>query len=66
MDLLSEFTSEEIIEISERKKNRSPHTAFIRRIKLSKKAEQQAFAGKGLDFVTKVYLPERLSEMGMI
>ncbi len=35
-------------------------------IKLSKKAEQQAFAGKGLDFVTKVYLPERLSEMGMI
>jgi DNA topoisomerase-6 subunit A len=35
-------------------------------LKLSKKAEQQAFAGKGLDFVTKVYLPERLSEMGMI
>jgi DNA topoisomerase-6 subunit A len=37
--------------------------AFIRRIKLSKKAEQQVFAGKGLDFVTKVYLSERLSEM---
>jgi DNA topoisomerase-6 subunit A len=35
-------------------------------IKLMKKAEQQAFAGKGLDFVTRVYLPERLSEMGMI
>ncbi|HNR59345.1 MAG TPA: DNA topoisomerase VI, partial [Methanothrix sp.] len=35
-------------------------------IKLSKKAEQQAFAGKGLDFVTKTYLPERLSEMGLI
>ena len=33
---------------------------------LKKKAEQQAFAGKGLDFVTKTYLPERLSEMGII
>jgi len=35
-------------------------------IKLMKKAEQQAFAGKGLDFVTKEYLPKRLSEMGLI
>jgi DNA topoisomerase-6 subunit A len=35
-------------------------------IKLMKKAEQQAFAGKGLDFVTKVYLPARLAEMGMV
>ena len=35
-------------------------------IELKRKAEQQAFAGKGLDFVTKTYLPERLSEMGVI
>lgn len=33
---------------------------------LKRKAEQQAFAGKGLDFVTKKYLPERLTEMGII
>lgn len=33
---------------------------------IGKKAEQQAFAGKGLDFVTEVYLPNRLKEMGMI
>ena len=33
---------------------------------LKKKAEQQAFAGKGLDYVTKEYLPKRLSEMGLI
>ncbi|HOT07369.1 MAG TPA: DNA topoisomerase IV subunit A [Methanotrichaceae archaeon] len=35
-------------------------------IDLKRKAEQQAFAGKGLDFVTKEYLPARLSQMGMI
>jgi DNA topoisomerase-6 subunit A len=35
-------------------------------IDLKRKAEQQAFAGKGLDYVTKTYLPERLSEMGII
>ncbi|MDW7727540.1 MAG: DNA topoisomerase IV subunit A [Candidatus Methanoperedens sp.] len=35
-------------------------------LKLKKKAEQQAFAGKGLDFVTEKYLPERLGEMGII
>jgi DNA topoisomerase-6 subunit A len=35
-------------------------------IDLKKKAEQQAFAGKGLDFVTKTYLPERLSQLGLI
>jgi DNA topoisomerase-6 subunit A len=35
-------------------------------IDLKKKAEQQAFAGKGLDYVTKTYLPERLTEMGII
>jgi len=33
---------------------------------LKKKAEQQAFAGKGLDFVTRKYLPDRLAEMGII
>jgi DNA topoisomerase-6 subunit A len=31
-----------------------------------KKSEQQAFAGKGLDFVTDTYLPTRLSEMGVV
>lgn len=35
-------------------------------IDLKRKAEQQAFAGKGLDYVTKTYLPERLSELGII
>ncbi|MFA7562746.1 MAG: DNA topoisomerase IV subunit A [Methanoculleus sp.] len=30
------------------------------------KSEQQAFASRGLDFVTKEYLPKRLSEMGII
>ncbi len=33
---------------------------------IKKKAEQQAFAGKGLDFVTDKYLPERLTDMGII
>jgi len=35
-------------------------------IDLKKKAEQQAFAGKGLDFVTREYLPARLSDLKMI
>ncbi len=35
-------------------------------LKLGKKSEQQAFAGKGLDYVTDVYLPERLGEMGVV
>lgn len=30
------------------------------------KSEQQAFAARGLDFVTKEYLPARLGEMGII
>ncbi|NYT04797.1 MAG: DNA topoisomerase IV subunit A [Methanomicrobiales archaeon] len=30
------------------------------------KSEQQAFASRGLDFVTRDYLPARLSEMGII
>lgn len=33
---------------------------------LGKKAEQQALASRGLDFVTDTYLPERLNEMGII
>lgn len=35
-------------------------------LEINKKAEQQAFAGKGLDFVTDRYLPERLSELNVI
>ncbi len=35
-------------------------------LKLGKKSEQQAFAGKGLDYVTDTYLPERLGEMGVL
>src|SRR3989304_1757455 len=33
-------------------------------LKLGKKSEQQAFAGKGLDYVTDTYLPERLGGGG--
>ncbi|WP_313695208.1 DNA topoisomerase IV subunit A [Halorarum halobium] len=33
---------------------------------IDKKAEQQALAAQGLDFVTDTYLPERLDEMGVI
>jgi len=33
---------------------------------LGKKAEQQALASRGLDFVTETYLPDRLSEMGVL
>ncbi len=35
-------------------------------LELGKKAEQQAFAGKGLDFVTDTYLPDRLQDLGII
>jgi DNA topoisomerase-6 subunit A len=35
-------------------------------LELGKKAEQQALASRGLDFVTEEYLPKRLSEMGII
>jgi len=35
-------------------------------LKLGKKSEQQALAKYGLDYVTDTYLPEKLSEMGMI
>ncbi|ESP88739.1 DNA topoisomerase IV subunit A [Candidatus Halobonum tyrrellensis] len=33
---------------------------------IDKKAEQQALASQGLDFVTDTYLPERLGEMGVL
>jgi len=33
---------------------------------LEKKSEQQALASHGLDFVTDTYLPERLTEMGLL
>ncbi len=35
-------------------------------LELKKKSEQQALAKYGLDYVTDVYLPERLSELGVI
>lgn len=35
-------------------------------LEIGKKAEQQALASRGLDFVTDTYLPERLGEMGVI
>ncbi|MFC6785962.1 DNA topoisomerase IV subunit A [Halobaculum halobium] len=33
---------------------------------IGKKAEQQALAAQGLDFVTDTYLPERLGDMGVL
>ncbi|MFB6153204.1 MAG: DNA topoisomerase IV subunit A [Halodesulfurarchaeum sp.] len=35
-------------------------------LEINKKAEQQALASRGLDFVTETYLPERLSAMGVL
>ena len=35
-------------------------------LEMNLKSEQQAFAARGLDFVTKKYLPSRLTEMGII
>ena len=35
-------------------------------LELNKKSEQQALAKYGLDFVTDVYLPEKLSSMDII
>jgi len=34
-------------------------------LEIGKKAEQQALASRGLDFVTDTYLPTRLEEMGI-
>ena len=35
-------------------------------LEMQLKSERQVFANQGLDFVTKEYLPTRLSEMGVI
>ncbi|AFZ71644.1 DNA topoisomerase IV subunit A [Natronobacterium gregoryi] len=35
-------------------------------LEIEKKSEQQSLASHGLDFVTETYLPERLSEMGVL
>jgi DNA topoisomerase-6 subunit A len=35
-------------------------------LELKKKSEQQAFASRGLDYVTEVYLPERLTDLGIV
>ncbi|MCD6461175.1 MAG: DNA topoisomerase IV subunit A [Thermoplasmata archaeon] len=35
-------------------------------LKINKKAEQQALAKYGLDYVTDTYLPEKLAEMGLL
>ncbi|SDJ64622.1 DNA topoisomerase IV subunit A [Natronorubrum texcoconense] len=35
-------------------------------LEIGKKSEQQSLAARGLDFVTDTYLPERLSEMGVL
>ncbi|WP_053948238.1 DNA topoisomerase IV subunit A [Halolamina sediminis] len=35
-------------------------------LEIDKKAEQQALASRGLDFVTDTYLPERLETMGVL
>lgn len=35
-------------------------------LELKKKSEQQAFASRGLDYVTDVYLPERLTNLGIV
>jgi DNA topoisomerase-6 subunit A len=35
-------------------------------LEMEKKSEQQSLASRGLDFVTDTYLPERLTEMGVL
>jgi DNA topoisomerase-6 subunit A len=42
------------------------HNQIRLQLDMRLKSEQQAFASRGLDFVTKEYLPTRLSEMGVI
>jgi len=42
------------------------HNQIKLQLNMRLKSEQQAFASRGLDFVTKEYLPTRLSEMGVI
>ncbi|MDG6220942.1 MAG: DNA topoisomerase IV subunit A [Candidatus Thermoplasmatota archaeon] len=47
-------------------KSRQWHDEIDLMLKLNKKAEQQALAKYGLDYVTATYLPEKLGEMGML
>ena len=42
------------------------HTQINLQLDMKRKSEEQACASRGLDFVTKEYLPTRLSEMGVI
>lgn len=35
-------------------------------LEIKKKSEQQAFASRGLDYVTDVYLPDRLTDIGVL
>ncbi len=42
------------------------HDEIETMLEINKKAEQQALAKYGLDFVTDVYLPEKLSELGLL
>ncbi len=42
------------------------HTQIRLQLQMNLKSEQQAFAARGLDFVTREYLPSRLSAMGVI
>jgi DNA topoisomerase-6 subunit A len=35
-------------------------------LKMGKKAEQQALASHGLDYVTDKYLPDKLGDLGLI
>jgi len=42
------------------------HDEIQLQLQLNKKAEQQALAKYGLDFVTDRYLPEKLSELGVV
>ncbi|NLZ30513.1 MAG: DNA topoisomerase IV subunit A, partial [Methanomicrobiales archaeon] len=42
------------------------HSQINLQLEMKLKSEQQAFASRGLDFVTDEYLPARLSEMGVI
>ncbi len=41
------------------------HEQINLQLKMNLKSEQQAFAARGLDFVTREYLPARLSDMGI-
>jgi DNA topoisomerase-6 subunit A len=42
------------------------HDQIKLQLQMNLKSEQQAFAARGLDFVTREYLPARLSAMGVI